>query len=601
MLGKILVALAFFLASSGLAHAEVIFTDNFDGQLDWRTVRNAAHHDPHSPCLTQSGKPEWKIVDDSIEMSINGSVPCSTEIIPVKPAGEKLRSYQVFVKMYVSETDMDRNLLLRWQNKDNHVLFHFFGSAVSVGKIIGGKPIALENDAKGYAFQPQRWYDVRMEYDLSVREIRLFINNVLVINAREPPSTSQLEWGKPGLAASVGAVRYSFVRFDDFRVESLENQLRLDVPLVKQTDPRWKDNEYDSAYEWAPTQPTIGRWGCALSSGVAVLQHYGIRQLENGLELNPKTLNDWLISQPDGYFPGGNINWRALSRLSFWHENRFGTPALEMTYENPTNKLNWLQQKIREHRPVILAQPGHFITAYGVGPGSADVAIRDPFYDRELLSAYQGTFDSARLFTPSHTDLSGITVLVPYWVSVEFVTPDGETKPATKIFEYPLQDPQQKNREAKPYAIYDLAKPKLPIVVKIATPFPFSPVWIAAYSAHGSVAQFTRSASTLTTTIEVDTTTETPSISSSTTLAPLRLSDLADLYSAQTLRHPTLVSLLLNSQSQLSSAADLHEALTIEKKLTQILQQATKNGWLDAFLESGLITQFRQQVLEKFP
>lgn len=42
----------------------------------------------------------------------------------------------------------------------------------------------------------------------------------------------------------------------------------INVPLIKQSDPLWGSNEYDSAIKWSPTSPTISSWGCAMTSAV---------------------------------------------------------------------------------------------------------------------------------------------------------------------------------------------------------------------------------------------------------------------------------------------------------------------------------------------
>jgi hypothetical protein len=47
-----------------------------------------------------------------------------------------------------------------------------------------------------------------------------------------------------------------------------------------------------------------------------VFKYNGVKKLPNGKELNPDTLNNWLITQKDGYIGNGMVNWLALSRLS---------------------------------------------------------------------------------------------------------------------------------------------------------------------------------------------------------------------------------------------------------------------------------------------
>jgi hypothetical protein len=67
-------------------------------------------------------------------------------------------------------------------------------------------------------------------------------------------------------------------RYDDIVVYDLpttEPDRYLEVDNLKQYSPQWKDLEYDSASSWAPLEPTIESWGCALTSASMVLRKDG--------------------------------------------------------------------------------------------------------------------------------------------------------------------------------------------------------------------------------------------------------------------------------------------------------------------------------------
>ena len=89
----------------------------------------------------------------------------------------------------------------------------------------------------------------------------------------------------------------------------------LNVPPLKQISDPWQNQVYDSANLWSPLNPTINRWGCALTSAAMVFQYHGLTKLPDNTTLDPGTVNAWLKTQLDGYVGNGYVNWLALSRL----------------------------------------------------------------------------------------------------------------------------------------------------------------------------------------------------------------------------------------------------------------------------------------------
>jgi len=91
-------------------------------------------------------------------------------------------------------------------------------------------------------------------------------------------------------------------------------EFSLDVEYQSQIDPSWEHFEYDSASTWFASNLSIGKWGCALTSASMVLNYFSH-------PTNPKLLNDWLLSQPDGFIRNGLVNWLAISRYTKLHKN----------------------------------------------------------------------------------------------------------------------------------------------------------------------------------------------------------------------------------------------------------------------------------------
>lgn len=186
------------------------------------------------------------------------------------------------------------------------------------------------------------------------------------------------------------------------------------VPSIKQTNPIWKSQTYDNAKKWSQTDPSIGTWGCSLTSATMILNYYNILKLPDSSFITPGTLNKWLNSQKDGYLGNGNINWLAISRLSkiakkSGYNPNFSHDALE--FQKVTgNNINQLTTDIQNGQPDILEEPGHFIVAKG--KKDSTFLINDPFYSYTTLAeGYNNSFISLNRFIPSNTDLSYVLIV----------------------------------------------------------------------------------------------------------------------------------------------------------------------------------------------
>lgn len=241
---------------------------------------------------------------------------------------------------------------------------------------------------------------------------------------------------------------------------SLENENSpLPVPLLKQTSDPWQGQEYDSAHLWSPANPTINRWGCAMTSAAMVFQFHGIKKLPDGTSLDPGTLNTWLKNQTDGYVREGWVNWLALSRLSKLAKNVNGIGSfdgLEYTRKNGADRIQ-LVKDLNNEIPGILEEPGHFIVAKGIDGDT--FSINDPYYDRETLNdGYSNTFVSLGRFIPSNTDLSYIMIVADSDINLTLL--DGDGNEIEKSFvQQPVVDPQVPGNKNEPISI--LYAPKL--------------------------------------------------------------------------------------------------------------------------------------------
>ncbi len=382
--------------------ASILFQDHFDQNslTHWQVVRNQEWADPMQPCLYQNNTAKWIPQNGWLSISIDGP-HCSTEIIPNFLDLSRINDYQVDFDLQIHETTLaDRYLLFSWQDENNQYVVHLFDSIVILQKNLHNWLTILENSLR-YQFWANQIYHITLFFHQG-RDMALQINHQQIIDYPDTPGT-YAGFKTVGLAAGVSTNSRSMTSFSNFVVKSLDPGISLQIPLLKQTDDRWNQLEYDSAKKWS-SLPTISRWGCALTSMVMILHYYHIDFLLNNYYITPATLNDWLLAQPDGYVGDGNLNWLAVTRLTWQIHQRFNTPKLE--FVRLAADLTNAKNEIEQQRPVIIPIHDHFIVADGVTPDEQDLFVEDPYYNVQLFSKYQTQPLAIDTFIPSYTDLS---------------------------------------------------------------------------------------------------------------------------------------------------------------------------------------------------
>ncbi len=398
----------------------VLFSDNFsDGDFsDWTVQRNKQWSNSSQPCYYQSSPTSWQLKDGELGMMIHGS-GCVTEITPNNlDLSGKSFSY-TFDWNFKESTHMDRTALFLWKDTNNWYDFKILDDSISLQKVVGGSATGLSGGSAYYPFAGDQKYNFEIIF-LNHEQISLKINGQPVLTAIDQAPFID-GFTTIGLQAGSGAIVRSVSFFDNIVVRSLnEPEVEsLNVSLLKQTDPLWANQEYDSATKWS-TKPTISRWGCALTSMAMIMQHYGMNTLPNGQALTPDTLNQWLKSQTDGYLGEGNLNWMAVTRLTRLISDQLNTPKLEYRRFDGSS-LDKAITEIKNKKPVILQIAGHFLAGDGVTTDQTDVLIKDPAYNLQKFSQHQTSLISTRTFQPSQTDLSYLLMTHQPGLSVELL------------------------------------------------------------------------------------------------------------------------------------------------------------------------------------
>lgn len=391
------VILSFFLLFVTFTQrslAATIFEDDFSqGFEKWEVKRGDQSY--------------WDIVDGKARVLVP-SQSRITEMVP-KDIFWTNADDILFEFDYYPLQGVDKNFGFNFIDDRNWYEFHYSYSTLELLKAKEG--VGEFSKIITSSLQNNNFYRVKLF--LQGDEIKLLVNDVEVMSEKD--SLFLDGKGKISLKAGTGDAYPSEIFFDNVRVSTIDPPVEtkeLAVPYFTQKKP-WGGEEYDRAsqYSWADP-PTIQRWGCALTSMVMVLHFHGITTLPDGQPLNPRTLNAWLNTQPDGYLPQANLNWNAVTRLTrlIAESNGLSTPKLEYRWKSRDDEA--LKAEINSNQPAIVKTENHFVTARGyVG----DVfSINDPYWPmKQTLAEYNNQYDDMRLFTPTQSDLSYLLFVIP--------------------------------------------------------------------------------------------------------------------------------------------------------------------------------------------
>lgn len=439
---------AFWLAQKQLFAAEtLLFTDDFNSPLSNRwVIKQNKQLASQLPCMNQTQPASWLQELGKITLAIDGP-PCFFDLVPKEVDLRNRGSYRLQLTMIPRESlFMDRSVSFFWQDTLNWYNLKIFGSNVVVEKVINGVAHQLASNHSYFPFQLNQPHQVRVEV-IPQQQIRVSINgqNIIDLNDELPFFSAQLPQTF-SLRGSVGAVSRSVTTIEDVRLTSLLTptaSVDLQTPLYKQHDVRWRNDEYDQAHLWTEN-PTMSRWGCAVTSMAMILNHYHIDRLPNGQQLTPQTLNNWLKQQPDGYF-SGNLNWLAITRLTQQMSGILQTPRLEFSRADGSLQqvLSLAKQEIEASKPVILGYPGHFLVADGTVEETNDLRINDPYFAHQLLSESSSAekVNTIRRFQPSHTDLSYLLFSLPVDAQITVTNDVGESIETQSLSEF-IEDPE---------------------------------------------------------------------------------------------------------------------------------------------------------------
>ncbi|MDO8270000.1 MAG: C39 family peptidase [Candidatus Levybacteria bacterium] len=441
-----------YLVFPRTSFAALIFEDNFDQYSNGSFPSKWSVY--NSTC-----NPIWKV--ETGILKIKNAPGCVTHLIP------NTSNWQTPLDDYVAEFDV-RFI----SGIDRHVSYRINPNIpfIRVLHFIIPSGFALDTDNQNYLTNIVKGYQNNVTYHFKVivtsERITIYESNgntADLVLTRDIFFTNPLPPGMIGLGSSPGGGSgMTETWFDNVKVTTIDNS--LDVPLLKQTDPLWADDIYDSAGLWTTESPTIGRWGCAITSAAMVLNYHKINKLPDGTLLNPGTLNSYLKSTPDGYVRNGLTNWQAITVMATNAKPQnpyFNFNSLEFAWGN--DNLSDLQGDIDNNIPNILEVDmpnggSHFVVARGVD--DEEVIINDPAFDRTDLAEYSNSYKSTRRFVPSNSDLSYMMFVVDPQVDISLKDGLGNTI-GNVAMESPIEDPLGLlNNSSGPLKVVHFSKPE---------------------------------------------------------------------------------------------------------------------------------------------
>ncbi len=438
---SILMFFAFFAIFSSMASAQtVFFSEDFSGGLEkWEDVRGGSHL--------------WKIEDGKMKVNITSR----GRIIELIPKDEywnddwKNYSYKIEIEAIAGA---DKNISFGYEDVGNWYEIHF-NSHSGMYEVV-----RLENKrvvfSKFGRFTLANGSNHEVEIIKDQDRIEIIVNGQTIENLSDPSFAENT--GKIGVKAGTGSIYPTTVNFDNIVVTSLEEtpDNQLDIALQKQSDAEWKDEEYDHATEWS-SKPTIGRWGCALSSLSMILNFHNASTLPNGEAMTPKTLNDWLKSQADGYLGKGLLNWVAATRLTRLMNEQYGSKKLEYAFVGGSS-IDTAKFEINAEKPPVLQIDGHFLVGSGVTEDGNDLYIKDPAYSYSQFSEHNKELLSTRKLTPSNTDLSYFLFSTDDGVELKLLDEAYSQLSLESVLEK-VSDPLDGSGEETQLRLWQLAKP----------------------------------------------------------------------------------------------------------------------------------------------
>ncbi|MBP9816283.1 hypothetical protein KBD09_03565 [Candidatus Woesebacteria bacterium] len=228
----------------------------------------------------------------------------------------------------------------------------------------------------------------------------------------------------------------------EIQVEPSESQ---QTPLFLQTDTQWKDDIYaGGSQDKLDCGATIGQCGCVLTSLAMLLRGYGISKGPEGVNVDPKNLNQYFLKDQKctgggcislGYVFGA-VRWSAVHGYSAQANILYKTPKIQYFGKNTFEKTALQSKMTNEKRPIIGKDPKRSHWFVLAEQKDDDFIVLDPIYGKTTLNTkYEAVAEQLVNFQEVNSDFSAIEIYAKKGIPVTMWDTDGKELELTKLYE----------------------------------------------------------------------------------------------------------------------------------------------------------------------
>ena len=219
--------LILFFVFSKFSFASVYFEDNFDdGNANGWQVEHFTPPDPNHPNWQES---IWTVNSDKqygIRLPYGDMRTFSTN-------GSLSWTDYIYYVQLIGKEGIDKNIIFRYQNKNNWYGFHMVPDGVHLGMMINGS-YSFDTRVSNFFFTNDKIYNLKIK--ISGGLVSFYENNNPIVE-NYPVWNNPLSSGKIGLYASTGANYPTSVWFDNVMVCSLDEPCETPSPTLTQIPP----------------------------------------------------------------------------------------------------------------------------------------------------------------------------------------------------------------------------------------------------------------------------------------------------------------------------------------------------------------------------
>ena len=234
----------------------------------------------------------------------------------------------------------------------------------------------------------------------------------------------------------------------------------LSVPYFSQNSLPWGPTEYDNS-SGKISNPTMDRWGCAVTSAAMVLNYHNIKKMPDGTDLDPGSLNVWLKNNK-GYLTGYNnidgfysyFNWPVIGKLTkqLFDAGRANVKLMHKRAYPSNNTTIILNEDLKKFPDILGVNNSQTLSHFVVAKGKSNntYSINDPEWNYPTLNSFNNSYTQVDRYIPSSTNLSYLVAVVNPSVELLITNPQN-SKTGKHFYNNQIQEFNEINNASYSY------------------------------------------------------------------------------------------------------------------------------------------------------